>query len=102
MLNRLTHQALQLACRRSDNAFRKESKLLEFVQRQKLAKILQQVAAANGRIKTAVPTWEEFAVNQPVTRYGQWQEALTHNVGVFINDQSFSALSTHQWFIRKT
>jgi hypothetical protein len=76
MLNRLTHQALQLACRRSDNAFRKESKLLEFVQRQKLAKILQQVAAANGRIKTAVPTWEEFAVNQPVTRYGQWQEAI--------------------------
>ena len=76
MLNRLTHQALQLACRRSDSAFRKDSKHLEFVQRQKLANILQQVTAANGRIKTSVPTWEEFTVNQPVTRYGQWQEAI--------------------------
>ena len=56
MLNRLTHQALQLACRRSDNAFRKDSKHLEFVQRQKLANILQQVTAANGRVKTSVPT----------------------------------------------
>ena len=36
MLNRLTHQALQLACRRSSNAFRAQSHHLEFIQRQKL------------------------------------------------------------------
>jgi hypothetical protein len=76
MLNRLTHQALQLACRRSSNAFRAQSHHLEFIQRQKLANILQQVTAANGRVRHSVPTWEEFAVNQPVTRYGQWQEAI--------------------------
>jgi hypothetical protein len=52
MLNRLTHQALQLACRRSDNAFRGQNQDLQAVQQQKLAKILAQVAVAKGQVKS--------------------------------------------------
>jgi hypothetical protein len=76
MLNRLTHQALQLACHRSDRAFRGQRHDLESVQRQKMAKILAQVSAANGRLSPANMSWEEFALQQPVTRYGQWQDAI--------------------------
>ncbi len=76
MLNRLTHQALQWACRRADQSFRGQSQQLEVVQRQKLAQILTQVAAAQGKSKTANYSWEQFAIHQPVTRYGQWQDAI--------------------------
>jgi len=76
MLNRLTHQALRLACYRADAAFRGQSQQLEKVQRQKLAQILGQVAAAQSSVRAPVPSYEQFALQQPVTRYAQWQERI--------------------------
>lgn len=76
MLNRLTHQALRLACYRADAAFRGQTKQLEQVQRQKLKQILTQVAAAQGSARTLTPSYEEFATHQPISRYAQWQERI--------------------------
>ena len=76
MLKRLTHQALKLACLRADRAFRGQSQQFEQVQRHKLQQILQQVANAQGKARSLVPTWEEFSQYQAVTRYAQWQEKI--------------------------
>ena len=76
MLKRLTHQALKLACARADRNFRGQGKQLEQVQRQKLQQTLQQVANVQGKTRSLVPTWEEFAHQRPVTRYAQWQEQI--------------------------
>lgn len=76
MLKRLTHQALKLACLRADRDFRGQGQQLEQVQRQKLQHMLQQVASVQNKARSLIPTWEEYAHQQPVTRYAQWQEQI--------------------------
>lgn len=76
MFTRLTHQALQWACRRADHSFRGQSSQLESVQRQKLKQILSQVNAAKPKSHQHSESWEQFSAQQPVSRYGQWQEAI--------------------------
>ncbi|MGH8493822.1 MAG: GH3 family domain-containing protein [Moraxellaceae bacterium] len=70
MLTRLTHQALLLACRREDRAFRQQRNALEQVQRQKLSHLLAQTVRAESG-------WEAFRDALPVTRYRDWHERIS-------------------------
>jgi hypothetical protein len=69
MLTRLTHQALMLACRREDRAFRQQRDALEKVQRQKLSRLLALTGHADS-------SWEEFRDLVPVTRYRDWHQRI--------------------------
>lgn len=73
MLNRLTHQALRLACLRGDRRFSGERHQLEKVQREKLAQVLRQVPL-NGR--PAIASWEAFRERVPLSRYADWRDRI--------------------------
>lgn len=73
MINRLTHQALRLACWGGNRRFQGQSHELERVQRAKLQKLLQQVPL-HGR--PAIASWEHFRERMPLTRYADWRERI--------------------------
>lgn len=73
MLNRLTHQALRLACWGGKRRFQGQSHLLERVQREKLQKLLRQVPQGDGPV---IASWESFRERLPLTRYADWRERI--------------------------
>jgi hypothetical protein len=72
MLNRLTHQALRLACWQGDRRFHRQRDELERVQRAKLQQLLRRIELPGAGISS----WEEFRARLPLTRYGDWRARI--------------------------
>lgn len=63
-----------LACRNADWRFRNDWLALEQVQRKKLATILKQLHLP--KTPHPVKTYESFAAQMPITRYGDWKTRI--------------------------
>jgi hypothetical protein len=70
----LSHQALELVCRKADQRFKKQRQQLEQVQRKKLAKILKQLYLPKSQQR--IKNYESFAAQMPLTRYGDWKPRI--------------------------
>lgn len=73
MLNRLTHQALRLACLRGDLRFAGQRNALEQVQRDKLRRLLRHVPVSG---RPVIPSWEAYREMVPLTRYADWRDRI--------------------------
>lgn len=73
MLNRLTHQALRLACWQSDRRFAGQRHDLERVQREKLQRLLRRVPRAGSPV---IASWEAFREQVPLSRYSDWRDRI--------------------------
>jgi hypothetical protein len=78
MLNRLTHQALRLACLRGDRRFAGQRDRLEAVQRAKLAQLLAQLPEAS---RAGIDSWEAWRDRLPLTRYADWRDRINAQRG---------------------
>ncbi|EKF73455.1 hypothetical protein A11A3_13460 [Alcanivorax hongdengensis A-11-3] len=75
----LVHQLLKLAASPGARRFRRDANRLEAVQRDKLSRLLTQVAASPRGQAMGVSRdwrWEDFASRLPVTDYEDWAEDI--------------------------
>ncbi len=69
----LTHQVLNLACKKAFKRYIQQSNQLETVQRRKLNHFLRLIESSSAM------RYEQFAEKYPLTRYADWKAKLKHS-----------------------